>query len=116
MPQVAVVGLTEAQARKAGLDPDIRTLRMDAISRTRMTGDTRGIVKIVAGKADGRVLGVHVCSPIATEILQASVLAVSRQLPVSELADLYNIFPTSSEAISICAEQFRKKTGRDPVA
>jgi mercuric reductase len=108
MPQVAAVGLTEAKARTAGFDPEVRTLRMDTMARSLMMGDPRGLVKIVVNKADGCVLGVHVCSPLATEILQASVLAVSRHLPVSDLAVMYHIFPTTGEAISICARQFRR--------
>jgi mercuric reductase len=107
MPQVASVGMTERQARAAGLDPDTRTLRMDSMARSSMVGDTRGMVKIVAGKQDERLLGVHICSPLATEILQASVLAVSRHLPVHELADMYHLFPTTGEAVSVCARRFR---------
>ena len=105
-PQVAGVGLTEAQARTAGLNPEARVLSMGAISRSLM-GDARGMVKMVVSKADGCVLGVHVCSLLATEILPASVLAVSRHLPVHDLADVYHIFPTTGEAVSICARQFR---------
>ena len=65
------------------------------------------MVKIVVGKQDERLLGVHICSPLATEILQASVLAVSRHLPVHELADMYHLFPTTGEAVSVCARRFR---------
>ena len=63
MPQVAGVGLTEAQARTAGLDPITETLHMDSMARSFMTGDTRGMVKIVVSKSDERVLGVHVMPP-----------------------------------------------------
>jgi mercuric reductase len=108
MPQVAGVGLTEVQAREAGLIPDTRTLLMDSMAKSSMMGDTRGMVKIVVSKVDGCVLGVHVCSPLATEILQASVLAVSHHLSVHDLADMYHVFPTTGEAISVCARQFRK--------
>ena len=113
MPQVAGVGLTEVQARAAGLTPDTRIIRMDSMARSSMMGDTRGMVKIVISKSDGCVLGVHACSPLATEILQASVLAVSRHLPVHDLADMYHLFPTTCEAISVCARQFRKSFSED---
>jgi mercuric reductase len=107
MPQVAGVGLTESQARSAGLDPVTQTLLMDAMARSFMMGDPRGMVKIVVSKPDRRVLGVHVCAPLATEIIQASVLAVTRLLSVRDLADMYHVFPTTGEAISVCARQFR---------
>lgn len=114
MPQVASVGLTEAKARSAGLDPETRTLRMDVVSRSAMMGDTRGLVKIVAGRSDGRVLGVHVCAPLATEILQGAILAVTRHLRVRDLADMYHVFPTTGEAISLCARQFREQACNNP--
>ena len=107
MPQVAGVGLTESQARMAGLDPVAQTLRMDAMARSFMMGDPRGMAKIVVNKPDRRVLGVHICAPLATEIIQASVLAVTRLLTVHDLADMYHVFPTTGEAVSVCARQFR---------
>jgi mercuric reductase len=115
MPQVAGVGLTEIQAQMAGLDPETRVFSMDSMARSFMLGDARGMVKIVVSKSDGCVLGVHVCSPLATEILQASVLAVSQHLPAQDLADMPHVFPTIGEAISICARAFRKNaTGTCP--
>jgi len=114
-PRVAGVGLTEMQARMAGLNPETRVIRMDSMARSFMMGDTRGMVKIVVKKSDGCVLGVHVCSPLATEILQGSVFAVSQHLPVQDLADMSQIFPTIGEAISICARAFRENaTGTCP--
>jgi mercuric reductase len=109
-PQVAGVGMTEIQARSAGLGPETRSIGMNAMARASIDGDTRGMVKIVVDGNDGCVLGVHVCSPVATEILEASVFAVTRHLPVSDLADTYQIFPTLGEAVAVCARQFRKNT------
>ncbi len=106
-PQVARAGLTETEARSFGLDPVTRSIGMDTMAASSVAGDTRGMVKIVAGKADGCVLGVHVCSPDATEIIAASVFAVTRHLPVTDLAEMYHIFPSRCEAIAVCARQFR---------
>ena len=77
------------------------------MARSFMMGDPRGMAKIVVNKPDRRVLGVHICAPLATEIIQASVLAVTRLLTVHDLADMYHVFPTTGEAVSVCARQFR---------
>lgn len=93
MPQVASAGLTESLEQAAGRDPEIRMYRMDSMDRSPMVGDTRGIVRIVASKPDGRVPGGHVCSFPATGILPPSVPAVSHHLSVHDLADRYPHIP-----------------------
>jgi len=105
-PQVAGVGLTEAQARGKGIAVKCRAVSLDGISRAMMTGDTRGLVKIVAGEKDGKVLGVHLCAPLAAEIIEEGVLAVKFGLTVHDLIDTFHVFPTIAEAIQDCARAF----------
>jgi pyruvate/2-oxoglutarate dehydrogenase complex dihydrolipoamide dehydrogenase (E3) component len=88
---------------------------MNTISRTAMIGDTRGMVKIVADQTDERILGVHICSPIATEIIQQGYFTVKYHLNVQDLIDTYYVFPALSEIISICARAFRRDDKRDCV-
>ncbi|MFA5348542.1 MAG: FAD-dependent oxidoreductase, partial [Methanoregula sp.] len=107
-PQVASVGMTEEQASRGGHSAICRCTLMNTISRTAMIGDTRGIVKIVADKDDERILGVHICSPLATEIIQQGYFAVKNQLNIQDLIDTYYVFPVLSEVLSICARSFRR--------
>lgn len=112
-PQVASVGMTEEQARLSGHSTVSRCTLMNTVSRTAMIGDTRGVVKIVADSDDERILGVHICSPLATEIIQQGYCAVKNRLNLQDLIDSYYVFPAVSEVISICARKFRRDDKSD---
>ncbi len=67
-PEVAFVGLTEAQARAAGIDVVVKKDPFGGNSRARIVGETDGLVKVIAerlpdGRA-GRILGVHMVGPV----------------------------------------------------
>ena len=111
-PQIASIGLTEEQARRAGMQPIARSIAMERMAKTYIMGDTRGMVKIVAEKNTGFVLGVHVCSALATEIIGVGTLAVTHHLTVEDLATCFPIFPNTGEAISVCARTFRGDGGK----
>ena len=108
-PQIASVGLTEENARRDGLQVVTRCTRMDVLARPEIMGDSRGMVKIVAEKGSWRILGMHICSPFAAEILQAGVLAVHHRLTVQDLIDATYIFPTLTEVLWVCARAFRRE-------
>jgi len=109
-PQVAGVGMTEEKAIQAGLLVETRCISMDQLAKTAIAGDTRGTVKIIAERGTGRILGVHICAPLATEMIPAGVLAVKNRLSVTDFADTLFVFPTETEALLRCARAFR---GRD---
>ncbi len=112
-PQVASVGLTEEQARHGGHATISRCTLMNTVSRTAMIGDTRGMIKIVADSDDEHILGVHICSPLATEIIQLGYCAIKNRLNLQDLIDSYYVFPAVSEIISLCARAFRRKEKSD---
>ncbi len=112
-PQVASVGMTEDQARRGGHSTITRCTLMNTVSKTAMIGDTRGVVKIVADSDDERILGIHICSPLATEIIQQGYCAVKNRLKLQDLIDSYYVFPAVSEIISICARKFRRNDKSD---
>jgi mercuric reductase len=107
-PQVASVGLTEGQARATGIAVRCRSVSLEGVSRALIGGDTRGLVKIVADEGSGKVLGVHICAPIAAEMIEEGVLAVKFGLTVHDLVDTFHVFPTMAGAIQDCARMFRK--------
>ena len=108
-PEVASAGMTEDQARRAGYTVISRCIPMNTQSRTAMIGDTRGMVKIVADYDDERILGVHICSHLATELIQQGYFAVKNRLKIQDLIETYYVFPTLSESISVCARSFRRE-------
>ena len=111
-PQIAGVGLTEDQARRAGMQVITRSTPMDTMAKSVIMGDTRGMIKIIADKTTGCVIGMHICSPLATEIIQMGVLAVTHHMTVEDLATCYHIFPNTGEVVSVCARSFRHEAGK----
>ncbi|WLI03902.1 hypothetical protein [Pseudomonas simiae] len=90
-PQVATVGYSEAEAQRAGLETDSRTLSLDNVPRALANFDTRGFIKLVAEAGSGRLLGVQAVAPEAGELIQTAVLAIRNRMTVQELAD--QLFP-----------------------
>jgi mercuric reductase len=68
-PQVATVGLSEAEGRLQGHETDSRTLSLDHVPRALANFDTRGFVKLVAEAGSGRLLGVQAVAPEAAELI-----------------------------------------------
>ncbi|OGP69363.1 MAG: dihydrolipoyl dehydrogenase [Deltaproteobacteria bacterium RBG_13_53_10] len=97
-PEVASVGLTEEEARK---QTDIRIGRFSfhGSGKAVVMEDTYGMVKIVSEQRSGRVLGVHIIGPHATDLIGEAVLGLSMKMTVEELAHAIHPHPTLSEAI-----------------
>ena len=112
-PEVAFAGLTEQAAEDAGFDVVTSKHRWTGNGRAMIIGDTEGVVKIIAEKgADGRagrILGVHLCGPWATEQLGQGYLAVNWEATVDEVAHFIQPHPTLSE---LFGESVLAMTGR----
>jgi dihydrolipoamide dehydrogenase len=101
-PEVAFAGLTEAQAKEAGIPVVVKKDPFGGNSRARIVGETEGLVKVVAeqlpdGRA-GRILGVHMVGPWVTEQLGQGYLAVNWEATVEEVGQFIQPHPTLSEA------------------
>ena len=107
-PQVATVGLSEAQARHAGLIPDSRTLSLEQVPRALANFDTRGFIKLVAEADSGRLLGVQALAPEAGELIQTAALAIQQRLSVQALAELLFPYLTMVEGLKLAAQTFSK--------
>ena len=112
-PEVAFAGLTEAQAQERGIPVVTKKDPFGGNSRARIIGDTEGLVKIVAerlpdGRA-GRILGVHLVGPWATELLAPGYLAVNWEATPEEVAQFVQPHPSLSE---VFGETVLALTGR----
>jgi dihydrolipoamide dehydrogenase len=101
-PEVAFAGLTEAQAKEAGIDVVTKKDPYGGNSRARILGETDGLVKVVAerlpdGRA-GRILGVHMVGPWVTEQLGQGYMAVNWEATPEEIGQFIQPHPTLSEA------------------
>jgi dihydrolipoamide dehydrogenase len=112
-PEVAFAGFTESDAEEAGYDVVTSRHRWMGNGRALIVGDTEGVVKIVAerdsGGGAGRILGVHLCGPWATELLGPGYLAVNWEATVEEVAHFIQPHPTLSE---LFGESVLAMTGR----
>lgn len=102
-PEVATVGLTEEEGRKAGLDLLVGTSFFRGNARARCSGETEGFVKIVGDKRTGRLVGMHLLGPHASELISEGVLAMQTKAKVEDLANATQAHPTLSEAIKEAA-------------
>jgi mercuric reductase len=111
-PQVGSVGLTEAQARAAGYA--VRTVRVDLkdMGKGPAIGETRGFVKLVADDRTGRLLGWHVVSHLANEIIMEGVLAIRQKLTVMDIAATIHPHPTIPEMARAAAKRLVEGPGR----
>ena len=111
-PQVATVGLTEAGAVAAGLDVRSSTLPLRHVPRALAARETRGVIKLVADRATGRLLGAHAVAADAGEIIQTAVLAVKYGLTVDDLTGTLFPYLTMAEGIKLAAQAFDKDVAK----
>jgi dihydrolipoamide dehydrogenase len=102
VPEVAAVGLTEAQAREKGHDVVAKSVSLGAIGKSVILGETSGFCKIVAAK-DGPILGVHFIGPRVTELVAEAMLAVGWEAVPEEVAALIHPHPTLTESFGEAA-------------
>ncbi len=103
-PEVASVGYTEADAKDAGFDVVVEKYPFQALGRAAML-KASGMVKLIAEKDDdaeggaGRVLGVHIVGPRATDLIGEGQLIYNWEALPVEVAHLIHAHPSFSEAI-----------------
>ncbi len=102
-PEVASVGLSEAEARRRGYDVAVGTFPFSASAKAKILGDTRGFVKIVAEKKYDEVLGVHIIGPHATELIAEATAALSLEATAESVFHAVHAHPTLSEAMGEAA-------------
>lgn len=105
-PQVASVGLTESEALTRGLEVKTSVLPIGSVPRAIVNQERHGLVKLVAEAQSGRLLGAHILSEGAGDVIQAAVLAVKLGLTVSDLTGTFHPYLTNAEALKLAAQTF----------
>ena len=98
-PEVAAVGRTEEQLREAGIEYRAGKFPFSANSRARATGETDGLVKILADARTDRLLGVHILGPLAGDLLQEAVIAMEFGASSEDIARTCHAHPAMGEAL-----------------
>jgi len=98
-PQVASFGLTEAQAKEAGHDVVTGKVPMGAVGAPTVYGDRGGMVKIIGDKRYGELLGGHIVSAKAADLIQELVMARDLEGGFPEVARSVHAHPSFAEAV-----------------
>lgn len=107
-PQIATVGLTEAEARHAGYIIQVSTIGLEHVARAQAARDLRGMVKLIANAESGRLLGAHVMAAEGGEVIQAATLAIRFGLTIDNLTSTLFPYLTQGEALKLAALAFSK--------
>jgi mercuric reductase len=104
-PELAGVGKTEAGAREEGLEVDVVTHPLSAVTRAQYTGAKHGLYKVVFERDSRRVVGIHVVNRAASEIVQGLAVAMNLGATIDDLAGVHHTYPSLGEGVKAAAEQ-----------
>lgn len=99
MPEIAMVGITEDEAKLRGLNYKVSKFPISANGKSLADGETEGFIKIIADNKYGELLGVHILATNATELISQSVTTMELEGTVFELAHTIHPHPTLSEIV-----------------
>ena len=111
-PSIATVGLTEEQAKEKGYEVKTSVLPLDAVPRALVNRETTGVFKLVADAKTLKVLGVHIVSENAGDVIYAATLAVKFGLTVEDLKDSLAPYLTMAEGLKLAALTFDKDVSK----
>jgi dihydrolipoamide dehydrogenase len=108
-PEVASVGKTEEQLKDDNIQYRVGRFPFSANGRARCMDETEGFVKILADRETGRVLGVHIIGPRASDMIIEAVTVMSYGGSAQDIALTFHAHPTLSEAVKEAALDVEKK-------
>lgn len=103
-PEVAGVGLTEAEAKKRGYDVKVGKFSFGNLAKPRILGHDHGLVKVVSEAKYDEVLGVHMVGPHATDLIAEACVALQLEATTESLFRTIHAHPTLPEALMQAAE------------
>ncbi|MFL5939630.1 MAG: dihydrolipoyl dehydrogenase family protein, partial [Gaiellaceae bacterium] len=104
-PELGAIGLTEEEARAAGHDADVVKHPLPNVTRSQYTRTKHGLFKIVFDVGTRKVLGVHIVSRGASDIVGGLTPAFKLGMTVDDLAYMHHVYPSYSEGLKAAAEK-----------
>jgi len=111
-PQVAGVGLTEAQAAAAGHEVKTSVVPLDQVPRALAARDTRGLIKLVADARSDRLLGGQILAPEGADSVQTLVLALKHGMTARALGETIFPYLTTVEGLKLAAQGFERDVAK----
>ncbi|MEH6759303.1 MAG: mercury(II) reductase [Parasphingorhabdus sp.] len=107
-PQVAGVGLSEADAREAGFDVKTSLVPLDQVPRALAARNTRGLIKLVADRKTDKLLGGQIMAPEGSDSIQTLVMALKFGMTAKALGETIFPYLTTVEGLKLAAQTFDK--------
>jgi dihydrolipoamide dehydrogenase len=98
-PEIATVGVTEAQAKQKGATVKVGKFPFSVLGRAMSIGETDGFVKVVTEVKTGRILGIHIVGPNASDLISEAALALEVAATAEDVALTVHPHPTLGEAL-----------------
>ena len=108
-PEAASVGLTEEQCKAQGIAYKVGKFSMSANGKALILNGGEGLVKIIAGKKYGEILGMHIIGPRATDLISEGALAIGCECTLDEIINTIHSHPTVTETIREAALHAEKR-------
>jgi dihydrolipoamide dehydrogenase len=102
-PQLAQVGLTEAQAHAAGIELTVGRASFEFLGAAIIEDERDGLVKLLFAKDDGRLVGAHIAGPTASDLVYAMAVAMRCGATRETLRETIGIHPAFCEALNWAA-------------
>jgi dihydrolipoamide dehydrogenase len=103
-PEIASVGLTEAQARQRGIELKVGTFPFGPMGKTMAAGEYPGFAKLLWNAADNSLVGAHLIGPAVTDLIAEPTLAKSTEVNAASLIHTVHAHPTFAEVLKEAAE------------
>ncbi len=98
-PEIAQVGLTEKAAKEKGIDYKVSTFPLSANGKALAEGQSVGLVKMIADKKYNEIIGVHILSDNATDLITEAVLGMTLEATAEDYVNAIHPHPTLSEML-----------------
>ncbi|MFZ5874771.1 MAG: mercuric reductase [Nitrospirota bacterium] len=112
-PEVAHVGMTDSEARAAGIAYETYAFKLNEIDRAILDGEDEGFARVRVKKGTDAILGVTIVSARAGDLLSEATVAMRNGLGLSAIAGTIHSYPTQSEVLKRAANVWRKSTFTD---
>jgi pyruvate/2-oxoglutarate dehydrogenase complex dihydrolipoamide dehydrogenase (E3) component len=107
-PEIARVGLTEAEAEKTGKKIHVYRFPFKSVDRAVIDGEEEGFIKLIADDRL-RIVGAHLIGPHAGDLLHEYVVAMKANLKITALSTTIHVYPTLSQGVKKAADQYYRE-------
>lgn len=111
-PELSSVGLTEEQAVKAGYNIKKTLFPISYTPKAQAIFKTEGLIKMIAEKETGKVLGIHMLAHNSSETIQQASVYIQNNYTVERIGKEIGVYPTMAESLKLCAQTFTKDVSK----